>query len=186
MSDDSDNAPGGLSDFQIRSMIECAEADQCTHVADLHALVAEVRRLRAEVERLGQQVRKAGDSLAEAHRRRTAAAKEADQLREFERYREQANRTRRESDALGIGSTVNAALGLAGETGEVVEIIKKAYYHGVGLDREKLKSELGDVLFYLDWLASLEGFTLQEVADANITKLKARYPDGFVGGGGNR
>lgn len=102
----------------------------------------------------------------------------------FDEYRKAANRTRKPSES--FPNTINAALGLAGEVGEAVELVKKAYFHGKELNREKLRDELGDVLFYLDWLASLQGLTLQDVADANIAKLRARYPDGYVDGGGNR
>jgi NTP pyrophosphatase (non-canonical NTP hydrolase) len=102
----------------------------------------------------------------------------------FDRYRKLADRTRRAVSTLPL--TLNAGLGLVGEAGEVTELLKKTYFHGQDLDREKLKSELGDVLFYLDWLARLHGMTLGEVADANISKLTARYPRGFVDGGGKR
>lgn len=106
----------------------------------------------------------------------------------FDRYRAQASRTRAGVSRLPLSSTMNATLGLVGEAGEVAELVKKGYYHqqDADLDRAKLKLELGDVLFYLDWLASLHGMTLTDVADANIEKLKARYPDGFVHGGGRR
>lgn len=72
-----------------------------------------------------------------------------------------------------------AGLGLAGEAGEVVELIKKHVHHGRGLDREKLLKELGDVLWYLTLATRLGGFTLSEVMDANIAKLRARFPDGW-------
>lgn len=108
-------------------------------------------------------------------------------MSEFEAYRQKANRTRKPPHSgSSLPCTLNASLGLAGEVGETVDIIKKAYFHGKVLDRNKLCDELGDVLFYLDWLAGLHGLTLQEVADRNIEKLAARYPDGFVNGGGNR
>jgi NTP pyrophosphatase (non-canonical NTP hydrolase) len=71
------------------------------------------------------------------------------------------------------------ALGVAGEAGEVADLIKKEFFHGHTPDREKLKKELGDVLWYIAMLARARGLTLSEVADANIAKLRARYPDGF-------
>jgi NTP pyrophosphatase (non-canonical NTP hydrolase) len=72
-----------------------------------------------------------------------------------------------------------AGLGLAGEAGEVADHIKKVIGHGHALDREYIKKELGDVLWYIQYEASLIGYTLEEVAQANIDKLKARYPEGF-------
>ena len=74
----------------------------------------------------------------------------------------------------------NAALGLAGEAGEVVDYLKKVLFHGHTMDGAKLAKELGDVLFYTAILATLGGYSLAEVMQMNIDKLKARYPDGFT------
>lgn len=71
------------------------------------------------------------------------------------------------------------ALGLAGEAGEVVDLLKKHWGHNKPLDRNDLRLELGDVLWYVVALARQFGFTLEEVADASNQKLLARYPDGF-------
>ena len=83
---------------------------------------------------------------------------------------------------------VFAETGLSGETGEVSELVKKGIFHGQGelLDPEKLKKELGDVLYYVVALANLFNLTLDEIATANNRKLQVRYPDGFVKGGGIR
>lgn len=70
-------------------------------------------------------------------------------------------------------------LGLAGEAGETVDLLKKVLYHGKSLDREKLKLELGDVLFYLADIAEKYGIPLSEVAEGNVEKIDARYPTGF-------
>ncbi len=71
------------------------------------------------------------------------------------------------------------ALGLAGESGEVIELVKKYVGHGHDLDRLKVQKELGDVLWYVSAIATLLGIDLDTVADVNIAKLKARYPQGF-------
>jgi NTP pyrophosphatase (non-canonical NTP hydrolase) len=71
------------------------------------------------------------------------------------------------------------ALGLSGESGEFADAIKKIVYHGHPMDRESLKHELGDVLWYLALLADELGMTLNDVAASNIEKLKNRYPDGY-------
>lgn len=71
------------------------------------------------------------------------------------------------------------ALGIAGEAGEVADLVKKHIGHGHPLDVEKLKRELGDVLWYVAGLAELHGLWLSEVATANIEKLETRYPNGF-------
>lgn len=71
------------------------------------------------------------------------------------------------------------ALGLAGETGEVCDHIKKGILHQHGIDRDKLAKELGDVCWYLAALCTKCGFDLGEIMTNNIEKLKVRYPDGF-------
>lgn len=72
------------------------------------------------------------------------------------------------------------ALGLVGEAGEVAELVKKGIYHQHGIDREAVKKELGDVLWYVAALATEFGFSMEEVMEANITKLMARFPDGYT------
>jgi len=74
----------------------------------------------------------------------------------------------------------NAALGLAGEAGEVADLYKKILYHGHDIDALTIIDELGDVLFYLAALCTLEGLSLSDVAQANINKLCQRYPNGFT------
>ena len=74
---------------------------------------------------------------------------------------------------------INAVMGLCGESGEVIDIVKKHISHGHPLDREKLIAELGDVAWYLAECAYALGVSLEDVMRANIEKLKARYPDGF-------
>lgn len=102
----------------------------------------------------------------------------------FLKYREQADRTR--SQEPGNDPLINATLGLCGESGEFCDLVKKMTFHVKSIPQDMFLYELGDVLFYLDWCAKALGFTLQQVADANISKLMLRYPDGFVQGGGIR
>lgn len=73
-----------------------------------------------------------------------------------------------------------AAMGLAGEVGEVLEPLKKAIYHGHELDVNEIKKELGDALWYLNDIASCLGISMEEVAQANLDKLRDRYPNGFT------
>lgn len=74
-----------------------------------------------------------------------------------------------------------AALGMAGETGEIVDIIKKVVFHRHELDeptRQRLIKEMGDVEWYANCLRVYLNTTLEEVHAVNIAKLKARYPEG--------
>ena len=69
----------------------------------------------------------------------------------------------------------NGVLGLAGGSGECCDIVKKHKYQGHELDKEHLKDELGDVLWYIAETASGLGITLEEVAQYNLDKLHKRY-----------
>ena len=74
---------------------------------------------------------------------------------------------------------INAVMGLCGESGEVIDIVKKHIYHDHPLEREKLAKELGDVAWYLARTASVLGYALDEIFQMNVDKLRARYPEGF-------
>ena len=67
------------------------------------------------------------------------------------------------------------ALGVGGEAGEVMEIIKKGFRPGRTIDIEHLKEELGDVLWYVAVLADTYDLDLEEIALNNIDKLAKRY-----------
>jgi NTP pyrophosphatase (non-canonical NTP hydrolase) len=75
----------------------------------------------------------------------------------------------------------NFLMGLAGEVGEVTEPVKKYLFHGKPLDINKIKDELGDVLWYLTAVADTMGFSLEHIARCNKEKLEKRYPNGFHG-----
>ena len=74
---------------------------------------------------------------------------------------------------------INGVMGLCGESGEAIDIVKKWLAQGHELDREKLIKEIGDVAWYIAEIATALGVTLDEVLSANIEKLRRRYPDGF-------
>lgn len=71
------------------------------------------------------------------------------------------------------------ALGVAGEAGEVAEHVKKFLGHGHAIDRDALAKEIGDVLWYCAALARALDLSLDAIAETNVAKLMARYPDGF-------
>ena len=73
----------------------------------------------------------------------------------------------------------NALLGLMGELGEISEHLKKCRYQGHKYDPRVMVLEAGDMLYYMAVLAMALGVTLGEIAQANIVKLEARYPEGF-------
>lgn len=75
--------------------------------------------------------------------------------------------------------TLNGVMGLAGESGECVDMMKKHLFQGHILDVEHLAKELGDVAWYLALTAKSIGYDLETILQMNVDKLKARYPDGF-------
>lgn len=75
--------------------------------------------------------------------------------------------------------TVWVALGLAGEAGEVAELIKKGLLHRHGLDKDKVAKELGDVCWYIAAICTELGLDMGEIMAANIAKLQTRYPNGY-------
>ena len=74
---------------------------------------------------------------------------------------------------------INGVMGLCGEAGEAIDIVKKHLAQGHELDCEHLIDELGDIAWYLAETATILGISLEEVLQRNIDKLKARYPEGF-------
>ena len=74
---------------------------------------------------------------------------------------------------------INGVMGLCGESGEAIDIVKKHLAQGHELDKEKLAKELGDVAWYLAETATAIGYDLDDIFQMNIDKLKKRYPEGF-------
>ena len=74
---------------------------------------------------------------------------------------------------------LNGVLGLNGEAGEVADHIKKVRFQGHEMNKAHLADELGDILWYIAIMSEGLGFTLSEVMEMNVEKLKKRYPDGF-------
>ena len=72
-----------------------------------------------------------------------------------------------------------AGLGLAGETGEVVDHLKKITFHGHAVNKAALTHEIGDLLWYVAYLLDTLDVCMDDVLLENIEKLRQRYPDGF-------
>lgn len=99
----------------------------------------------------------------------------------LDEYQEKAMRTamdfEQEEDALSY-----AAMAVAGEAGEYMNIVKKQVYHGheAGLEAKlAMIDELGDILWGVAFAAEVLGVPLSVIAQSNIAKLEKRYPDGF-------
>ena len=74
---------------------------------------------------------------------------------------------------------INGVMGLCGEAGEAIDLVKKHLHQGHPLDKDKLVKELGDIAWYLAETAYALDFPLEIVLRKNLEKLKNRYPDGF-------
>lgn len=74
---------------------------------------------------------------------------------------------------------LNASMGLCGESGEVIDLVKKHLFQGHDLDEKVLIKELGDVAWYLAEAATALNVNLSEILEKNIKKLENRFPDGF-------
>ena len=88
-------------------------------------------------------------------------------------------------DRLGQGyysniQMLHAVLGIAGETGEVVECVKKSLLYGKELDKQHVKEEVGDALWYFSLLLHSIGSSFDEVMQMNHDKLEKRFPGGFT------
>lgn len=74
---------------------------------------------------------------------------------------------------------INGVMGLCGESGEAIDLVKKHLAQGHELDTEHLAKELGDIAWYLAETATAIGYSLEDIMQMNIEKLKKRYPEGF-------
>lgn len=91
-------------------------------------------------------------------------------------YQKEAMRT-----AAGLHGDLlqNGVMGLCGESGECVDLVKKHLFQGHELDKEHLAKELGDVAWYLAVTAEAIGYDLNVILQMNVKKLRDRYLNGF-------
>lgn len=94
---------------------------------------------------------------------------------EFNDYQEKANRTLYGNEQV----LTNCALGLAGESGQLIDLVKDYTFKGKKLDRQEMIHEMGDVLWYLSQIAEWADIPFDKVAQDNIETLNKRYPHGF-------
>ena len=77
-------------------------------------------------------------------------------------------------------NALHAVLGLASETGEVLDELVKAIISNREVDKANLTEEAGDIMWYLAMLLRYLGTDFETVCEKNIAKLRARYPDAFT------
>ncbi|MHA3066046.1 nucleoside triphosphate pyrophosphohydrolase family protein [Lacticaseibacillus saniviri] len=92
---------------------------------------------------------------------------------ELNDYQQLANRTLTGNEQV----LTNLSLGLASDSGQVIDLIKKYTFQGQELSRDELTRELGDTLWYLSQIALWADIPFEEVAQVNIDQLAKRYPN---------
>jgi len=103
---------------------------------------------------------------------------------DFEEYQREANKTAVYPKNLD-GAFFYPSIGLAGEVGELLNKIKKIARDNKEIDREDLKGEIGDILWYLAQLSTELGIDFEDVALHNLEKLKSRHERGKIAGSGD-
>lgn len=99
-------------------------------------------------------------------------------MQNVNRYQREALRTSN-TDLTEIEQLTNGLMGLNGEAGEALDILKKHLFQGHELDRDHIAKELGDIAWYLAISADALGYELSYIIGMNVEKLRKRYPDGF-------
>ena len=74
---------------------------------------------------------------------------------------------------------LHAAIGLAGEAGELLYAVRKLFFEGQPLDRDNVMEELGDLCFYLEAAMQVMNAFRYEVEQENQAKLSKRYESGY-------
>lgn len=96
---------------------------------------------------------------------------------EFRKYQMLAKRTIN-GDLTDGQAELHALHGMSAEVGEIHALYQKMY-QGHKIEGEHLKKEIGDLLWFIAELCTVCGFDMGKIAEMNIDKLLARYPDGF-------
>ena len=94
-------------------------------------------------------------------------------------YQKLALRTNPVKDNKSTQGILQGVMGLNGEAGEAIDIVKKYLFQGHDLDNHHLALELGDVAWYVAQAADALGYDLETILQMNIDKLKRRYPVKF-------
>lgn len=79
----------------------------------------------------------------------------------------------------GLLRLLHAGIGMSGETGEILDSLKKSMMYGKPIDAANLKEECGDVLWYMSIMLDQLNSSFEEVMEQNVNKLRKRYPNGF-------
>ena len=76
--------------------------------------------------------------------------------------------------------TLHGIIGVSGEAGELLDAAKKSLFYDQPLDKQNVREELGDILWYVAAIIRSEGWTFEDIMEENINKLRKRYPGKFT------
>ena len=93
----------------------------------------------------------------------------------IENYQAESTRTMKFDDNV----VTHCCMGISGEAGEVIDLIKKSIFYGKELDKDKVSEEIGDIMFYIVNLATALNLSMSDILRGNVEKLRKRYPNGF-------
>ena len=96
----------------------------------------------------------------------------------FEEYIEESKRTYAWQGLPDI-EVCMLCMGLAGETGEIIDYLKKVGFQGKIFQKEDLINEMGDMMWYFAMLCDFFHIKFEDILTNNIEKLRRRYPNGF-------
>ena len=94
-------------------------------------------------------------------------------------YQQLALRTNPVKENKSMQGILQGVMGINGEAGECIDIVKKYLFQEHDLDDHHLALELGDVAWYVAQAADALGYDLETIMQMNLDKLRARYPDGL-------
>jgi NTP pyrophosphatase (non-canonical NTP hydrolase) len=94
-------------------------------------------------------------------------------------YQEETKRTCASLDSK-LSDELHMAMGLVTEAGEFMDVYKRKLAYKKDIDYVNLKEELGDILWYIANFCNINDWSIEELMDININKLRVRFPEKFT------
>ncbi|RLI65901.1 MAG: hypothetical protein DRO67_01990 [Candidatus Asgardarchaeum californiense] len=100
----------------------------------------------------------------------------------LEEYEKESSRTMAPTmyDGAFITETLHGIIGISTEAGELLDAVKKGLFYGHAPDMDNIREEIGDIMWYIMAVVRAEGWSLEEIMQENIDKLRIRYPEQFT------
>ncbi len=101
----------------------------------------------------------------------------------YKKYQEESGRTfayRKEPLNEADTDLLHCAIGVATESGELMDQFKRHIFYGKPLDKVNLEEEVADIMWYIANLCRLSDMDFEKLLQNNIDKLRIRFPDKFT------